>query len=166
MAGRDEDVAEAAQIVELEAAVDGADPLHAAAAEALVPAAFRSNLLDVHEELLHSRVIAVEPALDEWKRALVPEGRPDREAGERAWRAMAVALGAHPALADGCRPYTPLARGVGVRSEHVYFGGSEPPMSEGCIADQAREAAADDRTLFGLTHAAFSRLRAPSSSAS
>ena len=39
-------------------------------------------------------------------------------------------------------------------------------MSEGCIADQAREAAADDRALFGLTHAAFSRLRAPSSSAS
>ncbi len=166
MAGRDEDVAVAAEAVEIEPAVGGADPFHAAAAEAFFPAAFRSDLLDVLEELLHGRAIAVEPALDERERALVPERRADRKAGERARRAVPVALGAHAALADGSRPYPPLARGVGVRSEHVYFGGSEPPVSEGCIADQAREAAADDRALFGLTHAAFSRPRTPSSSAS
>ena len=92
MAGGDEHVAERAEVVELEAAVDCPDPLYAPAPEALVPAALDANLFDVVEELVDGRVLAVEPAFDERDRALAPERGADRETGEGARRAVAVAL--------------------------------------------------------------------------
>ena len=152
MAGGDEHMAKAAGVVELAAALDGRDPLHALSPKALVPPALGADLVDVLEELAHSRVIAVEPALHEWNRALATERRADREPRKRARRAMAVALGAHATLANRRRPHPPLAGRVGVRSEHVDFGGSESPVSEGCIADEAREPPADNRALLRAAH--------------
>jgi hypothetical protein len=69
MTGGDEDMAVAAETVELEAAaLDGTDALHAALAKALIPAALGANLLQMVEELADGRVVAVEPALDERQR--------------------------------------------------------------------------------------------------
>jgi hypothetical protein len=58
---------------------------------------------------------------------------------------MAVALGAHVALANRRGADTPCGCGIRVRAEHGYFGRLEPPFSEGCICDEAGQAASDDR---------------------
>jgi hypothetical protein len=82
MSRGDEDVAESAQCVELEATLDGRDPPHAPLPKALVPAALGANLLGVFEELDNGRVVAVEPALHDWNRALLTERRPNGKARE------------------------------------------------------------------------------------
>ena len=63
MARREQNVAEGAVRVELEAPVDGPDALDPGRPEALVPAAARAQLVDVTEELGHGGAVAVADGL-------------------------------------------------------------------------------------------------------
>ena len=67
--------------------------------------------------------------MHEWDRALRRSDARTASPGNDRGAAMAVALGAHASLANRCRPHSPLAGRVSVRSEHVDFGGSESPVS-------------------------------------
>ena len=57
---------------------------------------------------------------------------------------MAVALGAHPPLANGRRANAPCCSRIRVRSEHDYLGRFNAPFPEGCIGDEPGEPASDN----------------------
>ena len=62
---------------------------------------------------------------------------------------MAVALGAHPALPDRCRPRPPGARGVGVGAEDADLVRREAAVAQRLVGGEPGEPAADDRALGG-----------------
>jgi hypothetical protein len=144
MAGCEKDVREHAVAVELEAALDRAHTFHPRPVKALVPPRALPELRHVLQELRHRRVIAVANGLDERDNAAPPPGGTDRQARKGRWQTVAVALRAHTPLADRGGPAAPRGCRIGVRAEHRDLPRCEPPMPEGCIGDEAGEAAADD----------------------
>ena len=90
----------------------------------------------------------LERYLHERRGAPAPNRGTDGEPGERAGRAVPVALGAHSPLPDGGGAHAPRGRRVRVRSEHGDFGRREPPMAEGYIRREAGEPGADDCAPF------------------
>ena len=144
VARREQDVREDAVPVDLEPALDRPHALDARGLEALVPAGGGTQLVDVVEELRDGRVVAVEERLDERRRAPAADRRADGEPGKGAGRAVPVALGAHPPLADGRGAHPPHGRRVRVRRRTRRFRPVRAPFPEGGMGTQAGEAAADD----------------------
>ena len=129
MARREEDVREDAAPVELEAAVHGPDALDAGPAEALVPAGLVPQLVDVVEELVDGRVVAVAGAL----------GRAERRCGAgrpRARRGPGNEVGAQwPSLSERIRRWRiaaartrQAAAGSGSVPNTAISAGSRPPF--------------------------------------
>jgi hypothetical protein len=143
MPGGEKDVPEAVA-VELEAALDRPHAIDAAQDEALVPAAPLAQPLDVGEELLDRRVVAVGDGLEQRSQRAPPRHTPEGEAGEGAREAVAVALGAHLPLPDRRGAHPPRRRGVGVRPEDRDLAGREGP-AQGLVRGEARESGAHDR---------------------
>src|SRR5262249_50645973 len=109
--------------------------------------------LDVREELVDRRVVAVSEALDERPRVERAHRVPYRETRERRGQAVAVALGPHPTLADRAGADAPRGGGVEPRgAEHGYLVGRDPTVDESGVRDEAGEPSADDRTPCRRAH--------------
>src|SRR5205085_8093634 len=152
MARCDQDVAEDAVPVELEAAVDRAHLVHARAHEGIVPAAALALLVDVREELVDGRVVTIEQRLDERPGRAPPPRGAQCESGKRRRQTVAVALRAHLALPDRGRPPAPHGRGIVLRSEDDDV--VNPTMPQRQVCGEAREPAADDCRAHYLTEPA------------
>ena len=125
---RQQDVAEDAVAVEIEATVGCQHTLDPRAAEALVPAAALPQLVDVAKEGRDARPVAVADAEDQRGQVAPPDGLARRQARERRGPAMAVALGAHRRFcliaAARCRQ---APAGSGSSPNTAISAGSSPP---------------------------------------
>ena len=144
MPGSEQDVAEDAVPVELEAALHRPHPLDPRPPEALVPAAARAQLVDVVEEELDGRPVAVADAEDERREVPPPRRLPRGEAGERGRPAVPVALRAHQPLADRGRARPPGSGRVGVVAEDGDLGRLEAAVAQRRVGDEPAEPGADD----------------------
>jgi hypothetical protein len=145
MARCDQDVPEAAELVDLEPAGSGAHPAHAVRSEALVPAGALAQLRDMPEKVVDGRAVPVAHRLDERSRRASAQRLARGEARERARVAVAVALGPHALLAYRLGARAPGRHGVRIGAEDGDLGGLEASVSQGQIRDEARQTAADDR---------------------
>ena len=121
--------------------------------DALVPAASPAKLVDVAQELVDGRSVAVAGGLHERHQLAAAYRLSRRESRERGRVAMAVALGAHARLADRLGARAPGADGVRVWVEDDDLGRLEAAVAEGLVGDEAGQAAADDRELRPLSRA-------------
>src|SRR5205823_570657 len=108
--------------------------------------------IDVLEELVDRRVVAVEERLDERPRP--PRRGTHREPRERGRRDVPVALRAHAPLADRGGAHAPGRRRIGIRAEDRDLVRLEPAVPERGVADQRGEPVADDRGGHYLTEPA------------
>ena len=135
----------AAADLELEAAVDGGHAVDPIGHDARVPAASPAKLVDVAQELVDRRSVAVAGGLHERRQLAASNRLSGREARERPRVAVAVALGAHAHLADRRGARTPRADGVRIGVEDRNLGRLDTSVPEGLVGDEAGQAAADDR---------------------
>ena len=141
---REQDVAEGAVRIELEAAVDRPHLLHTGLPPAPVPAAPVAQLVDVAEELVDRRPVAVADAQEERDRRPAPRRLPRGEAGEAGRVAVAVALGAHALLADRGRTHAPRPGRIVRVAEDGDLLRVEPGVTQRRVRDEAAEPGTDD----------------------
>ena len=131
--------------VELEAAVDRADPVDPGRHEALVPAARARSSSACVEEVRHGRVVAVATRLEQRRRAS-GAGTPRARRGRGTRRAaVAVALGAHAALPDRRGPPPPGGGRVGVGAEDGDLLRLDAAVTQRRVGREASQPASDDR---------------------
>ena len=143
MPRREQYVAERAAPVELEAAVDGADALDPPLHDGFVPARASTELAHVAEEPVEGREVPVRDGAEERACRAAAHRFPRSEAGKAAREAVAVALGAHRALADRGGAAREWTGGIPFAGEddHVAHAG----MAERQEGGEAGQPAADDR---------------------
>ena len=145
----EQDVAEGAEPVELEAAFDRADALDPRSLEALVPARPLPQLGGVLEELGDGRVVPVEDAQHERTEAPAPPRLPHRQARERGGEAVPVALRAHQPLPDRGDSRAPDPGRIGVRAEDADLVRLEAAVAQRLVRREPGEPASHDRDLGG-----------------
>ena len=156
VAGRDEHVLEHPMAADLEAAVDRRDGVDPGLRHALVPAAALAQPAHVREELVHRRVEAVGDRLEERQRGTAVQHAAEGEPGKRGRPAVAVALGAHLALADGRCARPPGRHRVGVVAEDGDLRRLEPACAQGLVRGEAREPRSHHRNRAHFTEPASS----------
>src|SRR5919198_257629 len=141
--------------VELEAAVHGPDAADPGKADARLPPARLPQLLDVLEERVDARVIAVADALQERRERAPPASLAHRQPGKGGGQAVAVALRAHPALADCRRPPAPSGRRIELGAEDGDLVRRNSAVQQGRVGDESGQAATDDGAAAGRLAAHF-----------
>ena len=156
MSRRDEHVREAAASVELEAAVNRRDPFDPRRAHAPLPAAALAAPLDMCEELLDGRVIAVACRLDERPQRAPATNAGEGKSGERRRPAVAVALRAHLPLPNRGGLLPPHGGRVAVGAEHHDLARLETGAPQDLVRREPGEPGPDDRDAHYFTEPASS----------
>ncbi len=156
MSRRDEDVSKAAAAVDVEAAVHRRDPPDPPLTQALIPAASLAAPLDVREELLDRRVIAVARRLEERSQRAPPANAGEGEAGKGRGPTVPVALGAHLPLTDRRRLSPPDGGRIVLGTEDGDLAGLEPAAPQDLVRREAGEPGPDDRDAHYFTEPASS----------
>ena len=147
--GCDQHVFERPFAVELEPAVDGADPLDPTLHEALLPAALVDDAVGMPDEVLDQRVVAVGRRLQHRLERPLTQRLAHREPRKRCRCHVAVGLRPHPLLPYRSGPLPPGGGRVLVRSEHRQLFGPDPSVPERRVARDCGEATSDDCTAHG-----------------